>query len=62
MNSFSNPSELRAFVLNLANDHCNDWDWDQNDITLYDDPDHDGGYLAFNLRLGTYIHVSFLGR
>ncbi|MGH9476325.1 MAG: hypothetical protein ACRD1C_08320 [Terriglobales bacterium] len=42
--------------------YCSNWLWNSDDIVLYDDPMQVGWYVAYDVRLGTWCHVQFLGQ
>ena len=51
--------EIAAWDWPLAADWC--WDCDGDNFVAYDDPDHPGWYLIYNVHTGAYIHAQYMG-
>ncbi|HYL84061.1 MAG TPA: hypothetical protein VE263_07500 [Candidatus Angelobacter sp.] len=43
----------------VAADWC--WDCPDDDFVVYEDSDHDGWYMLYNVHTGVYVHVQYMG-
>jgi hypothetical protein len=48
-------------VAALDYEFCDNWMWHAESIAIYEDLVHSGWYLAYSVRLGTFVHVQYLG-
>jgi hypothetical protein len=51
--------EVPAWDWPLAADWC--WSCGGADFVIYEDPDHPGWYLLYNLHTGAFVHALFMG-
>jgi hypothetical protein len=51
--------EIAPWDWGLAADWC--WTTCGDEFVVYDDPDHPGWYLLYNMDTGAYVHVQYIG-
>ena len=51
--------QIASWDWGVAADWC--WDCESDDFVVYEDPDHDGWYLLYNIHTGQYVHVMYMG-
>jgi hypothetical protein len=51
--------EIAAWDWDLASGWC--WTTCGDEFVVYEDPDHPGWYLLYNMDTGAYVHVQYIG-
>jgi hypothetical protein len=51
--------EIACWDWGLAAEWC--WDCGGDNFVVYDDPDHPGWYLIYNVQTGGYVHAEYMG-